>query len=74
MAVGDDQTGGGGGGQYPPGRIVAIHSERAGEDLFLVQRDVEKQLAGERLGTLSIAGIKNAIAAVEDRKRLGLRA
>src|ERR1043166_189733 len=48
----------------PLERVVSVNAKRAGEDVFLIVGDVQKQLAEERLRALGIVGIKNAVAAI----------
>ena len=44
--------------------IVPIYMEGAGENVFLIERNVQEQLSQERLWPLRVTGIKDAVTTV----------
>jgi hypothetical protein len=43
---------------------MSIYLEGTGENIFLIEGNVQKQLSEERLGLLRVPGIKDAVATV----------
>src|SRR5262249_12182744 len=63
--VGGDESRSDGARQEPPLGVVAIHAERTGKDVLLVEQDVEEQFAAERLEALGVARVEDTVALVE---------
>jgi len=49
VVIGSDESRSNGAGQEPPFRVAAVHAKRTGEDVLLVEQDVEEKFAAERL-------------------------
>src|SRR5262245_5218374 len=76
VVIGGDKPRSDGAGQQPPLRVAAIHAKRTGEDVLLVEKNVEEKLAPQGLEAFRVAGVEDSVALVgcgRLRLRMGWR-